>query len=115
MDYAPRRAASGTDTDSDSDGIFEDNDTGSPLALILLYSRPDPHLLSESFNTLWACQRGADEDFRVIPVSAIISVVSIRPMPYTPEDQEKLYFVIEKSGLEDIPVNVDVDVDNIDT
>jgi hypothetical protein len=39
---------------------------------------------------------------QVIKLSSIISCVSMQPLPRLPGDPESLWFVLEKSGLEDL-------------
>ena len=82
-----------------------DNLNEAPLsyAMVSVYSRPVQSLLVESSNTLWACRYCGDEDLRVVDLSRIISCVSMQPLPPVPTDSgEWLWFVIEKSGLDDI-------------
>jgi hypothetical protein len=70
-------------------------------ALVSLYSPPIQALLTESSNTLWACKHNGQE-LRVVPLTAIIACVSIQPLPPLPEDPPGLWFVLEKSGLEEV-------------
>ena len=70
-------------------------------ALVSMYSRPIPELLTESFNTLWACHYTGDGDLRAVEVSTILACVSMQPLPPLPNDPPGLWFVLEKSGLED--------------
>lgn len=47
-----------------------------------------------------------------LPITVIDSVVSMQPLPHLPDDLEDLWFVIEKSGLNDvqlIPYGGDLD------
>jgi len=71
-------------------------------ALVSVYSRPIQALLTESSNTLWACEYRGVHDLRVVPLSTIIACVSIQPLPPLPNDPPGLWFVLEKSGLEEI-------------
>ena len=78
-------------------------------ALISLYGPPDADMLEDSYRTLWACTYNGDNILEVIPVSAIISVTSMQPLPPKAGDPENLWFVVEKSGLDDIEVTGYVD------
>jgi hypothetical protein len=78
------------------------NETPLSYALVSVYSRPIPELLAESSNTLWACRYRGDSNLRVVDLSSIIACVSMQRLPLLPTDaQEDLWFVVEKSGLED--------------
>jgi hypothetical protein len=70
-------------------------------ALVSVYSHPIQKLLDESSNTLWACQYMGDGDLRVVELSRIVACVSMQPLPLLPNDPPGLWFVLEKSGLED--------------
>ena len=71
-------------------------------ALVSVYSRPVQSLLVESSNTLWACQYTGVDDLRIVPLSSIVACVSVQPLPSLPDDPPGLWFVLEKSGLEDV-------------
>ena len=71
-------------------------------ALVSLYGPPDPDLLSDSFNTLWACTYSGAENLSVIAVKSILSVVSVQPLPTVDGDPDGLFFIVEKSGLDDV-------------
>ena len=72
------------------------------LALVSLYSKPDPTLLSLSVNTLWSCRYQGDMELRFIDVKTIQAVVSM--VPHTPVIQgqpaEERFFLVEKPGLD---------------
>jgi hypothetical protein len=72
------------------------------LALVSLYSRPDPTLLDLSFNTLWSCQYQGDMALQFIDVKTIQAVVSM--VPHTPVIQglpaQERFFLVEKPGLD---------------
>jgi hypothetical protein len=77
------------------------------LALVSLYSPPNPALLSDSYNTLWSCQYHGSDSFQVVNVKQIVSVVAMVPLPAevtesgdSGEEDEESYFVVEKPGLE---------------
>ena len=73
-----------------------------PLALISLYSTPDPRLLKASHNTLWSCEHQGDSALRFINAKAIQLVVAM--IPHTPriEAQQlgERFFLVEKPGLD---------------
>jgi hypothetical protein len=70
-------------------------------ALVSVYSRPIQELLDESSDTLWACNYMGEGDLRVVELTTIIACVSMQPLPPLPNDPPGLWFVLEKSGLED--------------
>lgn len=73
-----------------------------PYALVSLYSRPIQELLVESSNTLWACRYHGDDNLRLIDISCIMACVSMQQLPQlTGDNYTGLWFVVEKSGLED--------------
>lgn len=80
-----------------------------PYALVSIYSPPEPDILEQSSRTLWACTYCGSEDFCVIPISSIITVVSMQPLPQCTGDPEGLWFVVEKSGLDDTEISGYVD------
>ena len=69
-------------------------------ALVSLYGPPDLSLLSDSFNCLWACTYSRTDNLVVIPVKSISSVISMQPLPDVDGDPNKLFFVVEKLGLD---------------
>ena len=71
-------------------------------AVISQYSPPDADILEDSYHTLWVCSYTGDQNFKVIPTSTIISVISMQPLPRKEGDAENLWFVVEKSGLDDM-------------
>jgi hypothetical protein len=78
----------------------ESSDIG--LALVSLYSRPDPTLLRISVNTLWSCEYQGDSALRFINVKSIQSVVAM--IPHVPviegQDAGERFFLVEKPGLD---------------
>jgi hypothetical protein len=72
-----------------------------PHALVSVYSRPDPTILSDSFQTLWACKYRGDDNLQVISTRSIVSVISMQPLPPLPGEDNDFWFVVEKSGLDD--------------
>ena len=71
-------------------------------ALVSLYGPPNPNLLSDSFNCLWACTYSGTANLVVIPVKSISSVISMQPLPKVDGDPNRLFFVLEKLGLDDV-------------
>lgn len=70
-------------------------------AVISAYSPPDEAMLEESYHALYACSYLGQENIVCVPFTSIISVVSMQPLPRLDNDPENLWFVVEKSGLED--------------
>lgn len=70
------------------------------FALVSVYGPPDADLLFQSSNTLIACEKRPSH-YQVVDVSSIVSVVSMQPLPRHANDTRDLFFVVEKSGLED--------------
>jgi hypothetical protein len=73
-------------------------------ALVSVYSRPDQDMLEESYGVLWACQYEGNQQLIVIPVKTILSVVSIQPLPKQNDREDGLWFVLEKSGVEEVEI-----------
>lgn len=78
----------------------EADETPVPYALVSMYSQPNEELLRESSNTLWACTYNGG-DLRVVDLSSIVACISMQPLPPLPTDSNKLWFVVEKSGMDD--------------
>jgi hypothetical protein len=72
------------------------------LALILMYSEPDPWLHNVSNDTLFSCTKQGNNGLRVVDVKSILLVIAMVPHhPVIPgKDVEERYFVVEKIGLE---------------
>ena len=82
--------------------LIEDaNEKLVPYALVSMYGPPNSDMLEDSYHTLFACPYEGDSALQVISVSSILSVVSMQPLPQLPGDAENLWFVVEKSGLDD--------------
>ncbi|KAF5336584.1 hypothetical protein D9611_006636 [Ephemerocybe angulata] len=77
-------------------------------ALVSFYGRPNIDLYQDSFKTLWACALSGT-DIRVVDISCIASVVSMQPLPRVEGDPEGLWFVVEKSGLDDMDTTPEED------
>jgi len=89
----------------------EDGKTPDAYALVSLYGPPDQDLLEDSFHCVWACTYSGTENLSVIPVNSILSVISIQPLPKVPGDPDGLFFVVEKSGLDDVELTGYANVD----
>ncbi|KIJ97243.1 hypothetical protein K443DRAFT_133885 [Laccaria amethystina LaAM-08-1] len=97
--------------------FFFDRDSDEPgeqvaHAVLSLYGPPNEEMLVESSYTLHACKYTGQENLLCLPITAIDSVVLMQPLPRLPGDPENLWFVVEKSGLNDvqlIPYGGDVD------
>ena len=70
-------------------------------AVISVYGPPDQVMLEESFHTLHACSYMGQEGLVCVPHHAILTVISMQPLPPLPGDPENLWFVVEKGGLDD--------------
>ncbi|KAG6914406.1 hypothetical protein DXG01_000540 [Tephrocybe rancida] len=81
-----------------------------PWALASIYSDPDFTILTDSFNTVWACRKTGS----AFPASSIISLVSMQPMPMFANEPKDLWFPVEKSSLEEVQLG-EFDLDNMDT
>lgn len=83
-----------TDNDEDPDKVAH--------AVVSLYGPPNQDMLLQSSHTLYACTYEGQDNLHCIPVTAIVSVISMQPLPRLPDDPENLWFVVEKSGLDDV-------------
>lgn len=70
-------------------------------ALVSIYGPPDADLLEDSYHTLHACTYQGQDSLKVVKISAILSVISMQPLPLIGDEQEQKWFVVEKSGLDD--------------
>ncbi|KAH9913444.1 uncharacterized protein B0H18DRAFT_888278, partial [Fomitopsis serialis] len=73
------------------------------LALIRPYSRPNTTLLARSSQSLWASQRGSDDELTLVNVKDIQAVVAMCPLPQCALDKAGMQsgmFLIEKLGLD---------------
>ena len=85
------------------------------LALVSVYTKPNPTILRKSHNMLWSCEYQGDSALRFVDVKTIQSVVAM--IPHTPAIEgrsSKRFFLVEKPGFdvaimagveEDIPDN----------
>ncbi|KAH6885126.1 hypothetical protein BKA70DRAFT_1574592 [Coprinopsis sp. MPI-PUGE-AT-0042] len=77
-------------------------------ALLRMYSAPDQALLEESYGMLWAIDLQPDV-IRVVNVTDILSVVSVQKLPFVDGDRPNRWFVVEKSGIDDIQLLGELD------
>jgi hypothetical protein len=78
----------------------DENDTQA-LAMVLLYSGPDPIIYQKPFHTVYSVtQLEEKEGLRVICVKDIISVVSIQLHSHQIVPGEKRWLIWEKIGLD---------------
>lgn len=90
---------------------MRENDAGDLIchALVSLYGQPDADLLEDSYHTLWVSKYTRNESLRLITINSIISVVSMQPYPGDSEEELNRWFVVEKSGLDDVVLSGYVD------
>jgi hypothetical protein len=71
------------------------------LAMISIYSEPDPALYTESAGTVLACRYTGDSSVIVVDFTSIISVVGMVPHEFPCLNvEEDWHFVVEKPGLD---------------
>ncbi|TEB23685.1 hypothetical protein FA13DRAFT_1797872 [Coprinellus micaceus] len=76
-----------------------------PKAIISLYDPRNEELYEHSRNTVSACEFERYSDLHIVDVTAIKAVISMQPMPpWAPEELSDHWFVVEKSGLEDVEI-----------
>ena len=75
-------------------------DTILPLAVISVYSKPDPELLIALHGTLISCNYFGDSSLRVIDVSCIQSVVVMVPHKLEKHHGEDYHFIVERPRLD---------------
>ncbi|ETW75993.1 hypothetical protein HETIRDRAFT_53847, partial [Heterobasidion irregulare TC 32-1] len=71
-----------------------------PLALISLFSPPDPGLMEASSNTVLSCMHQGDDGLAVVEVNCIIAGVAMVPYTNGPNSIGTWFFVAEKMGLD---------------
>ena len=79
-------------------------DDWQPVALVSLYSAPDPTLLKMSSNTLLVCQYHGEDSLVLVEANSIKSVVAMVPFMEKsegdrPRRHDDRFFVVEKPGL----------------
>jgi hypothetical protein len=81
---------------------FNMKDVKMALALVSLYSKPDPTILRHSMNMLWSCKHQGDSALKFIEVKTIQAIVAM--IPHKPaiigQQTEKRFFLVEKPGLD---------------
>jgi hypothetical protein len=82
--------------------------TGEPKAMVSLFGPIIECLYTESHSTIWACtfpNSTNSEHLRLCDVKEIVAVVSMQPFIKCDDDYDleglNLWFVVEKSGLDD--------------
>lgn len=71
------------------------------LAVVSMYSEPNPILLAASHGTFVSCQYLGDNALAVIEVSCIESVIAMVPhYPPHSKDSDLHFFLIERPGLD---------------
>ncbi|KAI0682776.1 hypothetical protein C8T65DRAFT_543574, partial [Cerioporus squamosus] len=102
---------------------FHYHDADHTLAMVAPFSAPDPNILAYSRNTVLACTHPGDTVRKVIPVTDIVSVIAMVPLPMTPAEAQEpdaanryanRYFVVEKPGLDIACMAGRVDDPNVD-
>ncbi|KAI0058691.1 hypothetical protein BV25DRAFT_1188194 [Artomyces pyxidatus] len=81
------------------------NSVEHPLALVSLFSPPDPNMLEKSLGAVWSCRYQGAAGLRVVPIKCITSVVAVVPFPLGAHTQvraiaERPHFIVEKMGLD---------------
>ncbi|KAJ3872829.1 hypothetical protein F5051DRAFT_463280 [Lentinula edodes] len=78
-----------------------ENDTRT-LAMVTLYTKPNPLLLRLSSSALWSCEHGDVDATRVVNVTEIEAVIAMVPhsTEFLGEDWKDRVFVVEKPGLD---------------
>lgn len=76
-----------------------------------MYGSPDLDLLEASSHALRACRYYGEDNLQVIPVTSILSVISMQSLPMCPDDVglDNHWFVVEKSGIDDTELTGYVD------
>ena len=71
------------------------------MALVRLYSGPDPLLYERSSYTVYSVtQLSEEEGYRVVPAKAILSVVAVVPHNHHIQPDDTRFFVWEQMGLD---------------
>ena len=78
-----------------------------------MWSDPDPWLLEESSQAVYACTYRGQDNLEVIEVKTIFAVVAMVPMKPALGDHSLLFFLIDKPGLDTL-ASADVIDDNDD-
>ena len=83
-------------------------------AMVSLYSLPNEAMLRESSGALYACSYLGQNDLCIISLSDILSVVSMQPLPPHPLDPPNLWFLVEKTGLDMMEIDMMEDPEGMD-
>jgi hypothetical protein len=93
--------------------------TGEPKAMVSLFGPRIESLYTESHSTIWACtfpDLTNSEHLRLCDVKEIVAVVSMQPFVKRDDDHDlkdlNLWFVAEKSGLEDTALFLSIEALN---
>ena len=80
-------------------------------ALVSVWSEPDPQLLEESSQAVYACAYHGQDNLLVIDAKTIFAVVAMVPMRPANGDHSALFFLVDKPGLDTL-ASVDVNNEN---
>ena len=80
-------------------------------ALVSVWSEPNPQLLEESSQAVYACAYRGQDNLLVIDAKTIFAVVAMVPMRPANGDHSALFFLIDKPGLATL-ASVDVNNEN---
>ena len=69
-------------------------------ALISVWSEPNPRLLEESSQAVYACAYRGQDNLLVIEAKTIFAVVAMIPMQPAKGDYSPLFFLVDKPGLD---------------
>jgi hypothetical protein len=81
------------------------------VAMVSVYSRPDPELLQKSMQSVWSCKYHDSEALQLVSAKSIQSVVSM--IPHRPKLQsgvvEDCFYLLEKPGLGLVTVDEEIE------
>jgi hypothetical protein len=82
--------------------LLHKNEDEVAVALVSLFSKPDPTLLRLSTNTLWSCEYQDDSALMLVDIQCIKAVVAMVPHAPAIEGREAhtRFFLVEKPGLD---------------
>ncbi len=81
------------------------------LAVISVYSQPDPQLLEASHGAFVSCKYLGDDSIQVIDVSQIHSVVAMIPHKLEKHEVGDMhYFLVERPGLDVVRLGADTEL-----
>ncbi len=72
------------------------------LALVLLFSNPDPTLLQLLVNTLWSCEYLGDSALKFIDIKCVHTIMAMVPHVLAIGEQpvHERFFLVEKPGFD---------------